>query len=95
MKLARITIVPDCVGNRGFCFGIEDHPTTGNCCAPEYAVDAIVSSCTDAEKLLHSKDRLEQIRHNALATVAQHSLQKERQAFLEILNSVEELWANI
>ena len=95
MKLSTITIVPDCIGNRSFCFDADKDPDKGNCLMPEYTTESIVSACAEAARLSQSEDRLEAIRHNALATVDRHSLQEERRAFLDILDHVDELWAQI
>ncbi len=92
MKLCELTIVPDCKGNRGFC--IDHLDTGGNCLMPEYNADSIVSACLTARKLLQDEDKLSAIRHNALVTVDEHSLDREREAFLKILNQIDDLWYN-
>ena len=95
MKLASLTIVPDCVGNRGFCIDLTKDSDKGNCFVPRYDAASIVAACQDALTLLQNKDRVLEISHNARAVVERYSLERERQAFFDILDNVEELWANI
>ena len=92
MALSDLVVVPDCIGNRGFC----THKL--NCLIPEYTLDAMLNSITEALHLCnHTTDlyamELVNIKKHAQATVAQHSLHRERQEFLSILQQLDTLWA--
>lgn len=84
MALRTVVVCPDCVGNRSFC----SHGS--NCYRPECSFDAILNATREA--LDASSERRRQIQENALGTVAEHDLQKERAAFHEVLRNVPELW---
>ena len=84
MASGAIVICPDCVGNRGFCTDAV------NCFRPAYQADAIVASIYQALAL--SSPDAEKMRDNARSTVAEHSLERERSSFLNILNRIEDIW---
>jgi Glycosyl transferases group 1 len=84
MACGTIVVCPDCVGNRGFC---EDKV---NCFRPQYEFNRIVSAAHDA--LQQSEIERARMLENAQATVAKHSLERERKSFIEILERVDELW---
>jgi hypothetical protein len=84
MALGTLVVCPDCVGNRSFC--LPGH----NAFRPEYTLDSIVR---DAEAALAlPPDEARRLRENAVQTAAGHTLSHEREAFLDVLHNVEELW---
>ena len=95
MKTADIAIVPDCVGNRSFCFGAVQDPDRGNCLMPSYDVDGLTSAVELARNLLNDGDRLNTLQQNALDTVNEHSLAREKTQFMELMANVDELWHGI
>lgn len=84
MALGTLTICPDCIGNRSFCL------PGYNCLRPEYTVEGILDAVFEALKFPPVRSRL--MRTAASQTAAEHSLNKERTAFLEILNNIHTLW---
>jgi len=93
MALADLTIVPDCVGNSGFCHDIGLEPAIGNCLMPEYSVDSILLAIARAEKILLDSAKRQQIYRNATDTIARHTLDNERTKFQQLLLDVDELWS--
>jgi glycosyl transferase family 1 len=85
MALGTIVVCPDCVGNRSFCLDGE------NCLRPAYDEDAIVAA---AQEALARRDELDGMLARAAQTARAHDLMAERGAFLQILERVDELWAN-
>jgi hypothetical protein len=84
MALGTLVVCPDVIGNRSFC--LPGH----NAFRPEYTVDSIVR---DAEAALAlSPDEARQLRENGIQTAAEHTLSREREAFLDVLHNIDELW---
>ena len=90
MRLAEITIVPDCIGNRSFC--IDFAYDQGNCLMPSYDLDGLIGAIHQAKEILRDKDSLNKLKTNSIATVNKHSLRHERQQFLDLMCKVDELW---
>jgi glycosyltransferase involved in cell wall biosynthesis len=87
MALGTVVVCPDCVGNRSFC--LPGH----NAFRPNYVIDDVVR---DAEAALAlPADRARQLRENARRTADEHSLVRERQAFLDVLHHIDELWGGV
>lgn len=86
MKYCDITIVPDCVGNRGFCL-----PEI-NCLMPTFDADNIVAKCLDAKSLIDSELVLNRYKHEREKTLSNHSLERERALFLEIMANLDQIW---
>ncbi|MCP4695067.1 MAG: glycosyltransferase family 4 protein [Desulfobacterales bacterium] len=84
MAMGTVVVCPDCVGNRSFCLPGR------NCLRPEYETEAIRSAAETAGRL--PPDEMESLRVNARETAARHDLMKERDAFLDILENVDQLW---
>jgi hypothetical protein len=84
MALGTLVVCPDCIGNRSFC--LPGH----NAFRPEYTVDDIVRDAESALAL--SPDEARQLRDNAIQTAAEHTLSREREAFLGVLHNIDELW---
>lgn len=84
MALDTTVVCPDVVGNRSFCL------PNYNCFRPAYASDAICAAAISAITMVESERS--RLHANALHTVEQHSLAREREEFLKILNRVDELW---
>ncbi len=84
MALGTLVVCPDCIGNRSFCL------PGYNAFRPEYTVDTIVR---DAEAALALKpDQARQLRENAFQTADRHTLSHEREAFLDVLHNIDQLW---
>jgi glycosyltransferase involved in cell wall biosynthesis len=86
MALGTIVVCPDCVGNRSFC-----RPGY-NCLRPEYAFESIAVAIKTALELSPAEAR--QIMDRAGQTAAVHDLMREREAFLRVLENVDNLWIN-
>jgi glycosyltransferase involved in cell wall biosynthesis len=84
MALGTIVVCPDCIGNRSFC--LPGH----NAFRPNYVVDDVIRDA-EAALALHP-EQARQLRENARRTAEEHSLERERDAFLEILHNIDELW---
>lgn len=84
MALETVVVCPDCHGNRSFC--LPGH----NAFRPAYTPAAILTAVEDARSA--SAAEREVMLGHARATVAQHHLQKEREAFLRILEELPQLW---
>lgn len=84
MALGTLVVCPDCVGNRGFCLPAE------NCLRPEHTEDGILAAVHEALALPQAQ--VHEMLSRAKRTAAQHSLDFERQRFLEILNNVPQIW---
>ena len=83
-----LTIVPDCIGNRGFCHdGI-------NCLRPDYTTDALLEACQRAMQMTATAEHpgLNDMRAAARATAEEHTLDSERAAFYAILDNMDQLW---
>ncbi len=84
MACGALVVCPDCVGNRDFCHdGV-------NCFRPNYEVNDIIATIYRA--LAVSPDEADKIRSHAAETVTEHSLERERQSFLKILDQVDAIW---
>ena len=84
MAAGAILIVPDCVGNRGFCI---DGTT---CLMPAYTADKMRESVLKALSLTESQRNA--LLYAALKKVGEYSLEKERKAFYAVLKNVDQLW---
>lgn len=87
MKYCNVTIVPDCVGNRSFCFENK------NCLMPDYTIDDINLACEKALDLLNDKTALEIIRQESIKTLNYHTLERERHDFLNVMLQIDQLWS--
>ena len=85
MALDSLTIVPDCVGNRGFC------RTGDTCTMPVMTIDAMLDAVDHTLKMLGSGAALD-MRKRARAQVAEHDLRRERAAFHDILDNLDTIW---
>lgn len=84
MALGTVVVCPDCVGNRSFCLPGD------NCLRPDYALEKILNA---AETVLgFSAAQIDRMLNSASETVARHSLECERKAFLQILENMDGLW---
>ncbi|WNC71290.1 hypothetical protein RGQ13_14315 [Thalassotalea psychrophila] len=83
MTYSDITIVPDCIGNRSFCFDGK------NCLMPKkYTKDHIIKKVELAFSILKDYKLLNKYKSAALLTVNRYSIEAERVAFYKILNEV-------
>jgi glycosyltransferase involved in cell wall biosynthesis len=82
--LGTLVVCPDCVGNRGFC---RDGET---CLRPSHAPGAIVAA-TRAAMAMPSPERA-RIVAAAAAEAAVRGLDRERVAFLDVLDNLARIW---
>jgi hypothetical protein len=61
-----------------------------NCFRPNYTIEELVQATESALAL--PPDQAQQIRVNARQTAETHSLPRERQAFLDVLHNIDQLW---
>lgn len=84
MALGTLVVSADCVGNRSFCLpGV-------NCLRPAFAEEPVVSAAETALAL--EPARAAELTGKGLATASAHSLDAERQAFVQILQDVDTLF---
>ncbi len=84
MAAGTLVVCPDCVGNRSYCVDGE------NSFRPAYDQDAIVNAAIGAMTPATPRaDLLRAARH----TAQDHDLRAERDAFLDILDRADDLWA--
>ena len=84
MAAGTVVVCPDCVGNRSFCLDGR------NCFRPAYSEEAIVAA---AERALADEAGHDAMLNAARETAGEHDIAGERRAFLDILDRVEQLWA--
>jgi hypothetical protein len=84
MALGTIVVCPDCVGNRSFCL------PDWNCLRPDYTIPSIRAATEVGRRLLSGE--IDSLLTNARHTAFQHDLMTEREAFLDILDTVDKLW---
>jgi hypothetical protein len=84
MALGTLVVCPDCIGNRSFC--LPDY----NSFRPNYTISELTRATESALAL--APDQAQRIRENARQTAERHSLLRERQAFLEVLHNIDQLW---
>lgn len=80
MAMGCLVVCPDCVGNRGFC---RDGETAFRPPATRDAIVAAVQAAITADAAV-----ADAMRAAAAAEVERHGLERERRAFLEILDGV-------
>ena len=85
MALGTVVVCPDAVGNRGHCLdGV-------NCFRPPWAEDDIVAA-TNAALALPAEAAAKMLAAGR-TTASEHTLERERAAFLEILYRVPDIWS--
>ncbi len=87
MALGTIVVCPDCVGNRSFC--LPGH----NAFRPDYVIDDIVRDVEAALAL--PPDRALELQENGRRTADAHTLGREREAFLNVLHNIDEVWGGM
>jgi Glycosyl transferases group 1 len=87
MALGAAVVCPDCVGNRSFC---RDGDT---CLMPKYRVRPLVEATRSL--LSASPAELEPMLARGREQSSRHTLAAERERFLEILERMPELWAEV
>lgn len=85
MALGTLVVCPDCVGNRSFCFPGQNayRPAFTNDELARATEDALALDEADAARLIGA----------ARETAQRHSPAAERAAFVDVLNNLDELWA--
>jgi glycosyltransferase involved in cell wall biosynthesis len=84
MAAGTLVVCPDCIGNRSFCL-----PDV-NCLRPAHSEDELVEA---AELALERLPELDAMLQNAVLTARKHDLRQECEAFLPVLEKVDDLWA--
>ncbi len=84
MQLGVATIVPDCLGNRGYARDRE------NCLVPALAVESLSQAVVS---LQYDHELRARLINAGRATAAKHSLTTERAAFHAILDRLDSEWA--
>lgn len=83
MALGTVVVCPDCVGNRSFCLpGV-------NCVRPDHHDERLLADVEAA--LAWPAPLVASVVRNAAATATEHDLVGERLAFLELLDTVQQL----
>ena len=83
MAAGCVVVCPDCFGNRSFCIdGV-------NCFRPRHDLSAIVAATRGA--LAQPRDERARMLRAAQSTAEEHSLVRERQEFLRLLNQLDRL----
>jgi glycosyltransferase involved in cell wall biosynthesis len=83
MALGTLVVSADCVGNRSFCLpGV-------NCLRPAFTEESVV--CAAETALALEPAQAAQLTGQGLATATAHSLEAERQAFIQVLQDVDTL----
>jgi glycosyltransferase involved in cell wall biosynthesis len=86
MAMKKLVICPDVVGNRDFCV----HQF--NCLKPEYSETAIQASLKTAFSM--SEEQKRALIYRGHETSGQYHIQQEREAYLHLLDQVDDLWQN-
>ncbi|MBA2449749.1 MAG: glycosyltransferase family 1 protein [Chloroflexi bacterium] len=84
MALDTLVVCPDCVGNRSFC-----RPGY-NCLRPDYTLDSVLDAAIAALAIAPAERK--QMLGQARTTAAEHTLTRERAAFLAILDNLPRIW---
>jgi glycosyltransferase involved in cell wall biosynthesis len=84
MAVGTLVICPDCIGNPSFCLSWY------NCIRPDYRVESLLNAIQQA--LQYPRSKIREILTQGKQTANEHNLLKERQAFLEILDNIREIW---
>jgi glycosyltransferase involved in cell wall biosynthesis len=89
MAFCEVVVVPDCIGNRGFCINNQ------TCLMCDYNHDALVLAALAAMKLVKNPDEVARFQRNAKKMIDKHSIERERNMFLAIMNNIEDIWVMI
>jgi glycosyltransferase involved in cell wall biosynthesis len=84
MALGTLVVCPDCIGNRSFCLPGQ------NALRPGYALGELARAAEAA--LAMGPEQAQQMRSNARRTAETLALPRERRAFLDVLDHVNQLW---
>jgi glycosyltransferase involved in cell wall biosynthesis len=84
MALHNLVVCPDCRGNRSFCINEK------NCFVPDYTLLSILQATVHAISINTLKRN--QLFKAARETVLKHSLIKEKNDFLKIMQSLTNIW---
>jgi hypothetical protein len=84
MALGSLLVCPDCIGNRAFC----KHQF--NCVFTEYKAASIVDGCIAA--ITMAPGERAKLLNGARATVHNHTQERERNEYHQVLRSVHDVW---
>ena len=84
MGAGTLVVCADCVGNRSFCMDKL------NCLRPQNDPESIIAATEDALRL--GETERENMIAKAHETFLEHSLERERAAFLPLLENADEFW---
>lgn len=85
MALSAVAVVPDCVGNRSFC---RDE---SNCLMPELRLEGLVHAASTALRMV-ADGSAAAMTEGARATLAQHTIERERAQFHQIVENLDQIW---
>lgn len=80
MARGAFVVCPDCVGNRGFCINEQ------SCLSPAYTVSGMVEATLSARDF--PTDAFDRIRAKGIQISRSHSLARERESFLRVLDQI-------
>lgn len=87
MYYCDLAIIPDCIGNRGYCMHGE------NCLVPKTnSIDGLLESITEAQGILQNFVHAQALKQRALETAKSFSKDRERNSFLGIVNNIDAIW---
>ena len=89
MQYSDLALVPDCIGNRVFCFDNQ------NCLMPQYKLDSFIEKAQLATGILNNPIRLQQFKDAATQTLQKHSIELEREKFYSLLQRLKGHPANM
>jgi hypothetical protein len=84
MALGTLVVCPVHAGEHSF------YVPGYNCFRPDYTLEELVRAAESALALM--PDQAQRLRVNARQTAEEHSLNRERQSFLKVLQNVDQLW---
>ena len=86
MALRKLVVCPYAVGNSDFCIPGE------TCLQPAYDLESLFLATLGALNM--PTDLADRVRQAAWETSTRHSLAQERQAYLELIHHIDDLWAD-
>jgi trehalose-6-phosphate synthase len=86
MRMRRLVICPDAIGNRDFCRAGE------TCLMPSYDLEGFQAAFHEALSLpAETKQRMIE---NGFKETFKHDIAAERKAYVELISQVDEIWAS-
>lgn len=86
MRMRRLVICPDAIGNRDFCRAGE------TCLMPSYDLEGFQAAIHEALSL--PAETKQRIIENGFKETFKHDIAAERKAYVELISQVDEIWAS-